>query len=150
MATLTPTNPSTGAAAAESFDLVELVQQSYGRCCVAGTFFDDFYTAFTASSPAIRAKFAKTDFVKQKKLLRQSITFMIMYYRGSAMANDVVREIGKTHARTQLDIHPNLYSYWLDTLISTIRKTDAQFTPELEQAWRKVLERGITAIKAAY
>ena len=43
---------------------------SYGRCCVHPAFFDRFYEIFLGSDPAIRPMFVRTNFAKQKALLR--------------------------------------------------------------------------------
>lgn len=150
MATTAPTKAPVKQASPEETRLAQIVQQSYGRCCVGPKFFDDFYDAFVKTSPKIREKFTKTDFVKQKKLLRQSITFIIMFYTGSSMADNVVRDLGQSHSRKQLDIDPSLYTFWIESLVQTIKKSDPKFTPELEAAWRKVLDRGVNAMKSAY
>ena len=62
----------------------DLVQQSYGACCLSPKFFDDFYAAFLASSSEVAGKFVNTDMTKQKQLLRDGISFMIMFYNGAA------------------------------------------------------------------
>ena len=46
----------------------DLVQRSYGACCMSARFFDDFYAAFLASSNQIAVKFANTNMAKQKQL----------------------------------------------------------------------------------
>lgn len=50
-----PIKPS-GGPSEEIKTIIDLVQQSYGRCCVIKTFFDDFYADFTKTSPKIRDK----------------------------------------------------------------------------------------------
>ncbi len=148
-----PTSVSTSrpsAAAAPPAPLAEQVKASYSRCCLKPTFFDDFYREFTSVSATIREKFAKTDFNKQKQLLRQSITFMIMYYTGVPTAEAIVANLGKSHSRNHLNIAPELYQFWLTSLMRTVAKHDGQFNAELDQAWRTVLEKGIRAMKGAY
>ena len=54
---------------------------SYYRCRHAEGFLDTFYDLFTSKSPAVAAKFAKTDFKAQKLMLRQSLLEMLCFDR---------------------------------------------------------------------
>lgn len=128
----------------------ELVKASYGRCCLSTGFFDDFYASFTASSPVIRDKFKHTDMTKQKGLLREGITFMILFAGGSAMAANKINTLGQSHAKTRLDIAPNLYPLWIDALVATAGKHDKQWTPELATAWKRTMAKGIEVMKGMY
>ncbi|MDA0841502.1 MAG: hypothetical protein O2857_27390, partial [Planctomycetota bacterium] len=60
----------------------EGVWVSYGRCCLSDGFLDSFYEIFLDSSPEVRAKFAQTDFVQQKRALLKSLVFVIMFWKG--------------------------------------------------------------------
>ncbi|AMR65824.1 MULTISPECIES: globin [Pseudomonadaceae] len=126
----------------------DLVMQSYGRCCASPTFFDDFYRSFLDSSPQIRAKFAETDMPAQKLLLRQGILNLVMYARG--MSDSKLRALGESHSRGRLDIRPELYDLWLDALLLTVSGHDKQFNESIRNAWREVLNKGISVIKAGY
>jgi hemoglobin-like flavoprotein len=128
----------------------EQVKLSYGRCCMRPTFFDDFYNDFTSTSAAVRAKFTKTDFAKQKALLRQGIAYLIMFNSGSPSASSAIRKLGETHCKSRLNIEPAMYELWLGALLRTVRKHDPQFTPELGADWRSVLNKGIAAMKSVY
>lgn len=114
MGTTVERNPSTPDN--EAAKLADVVQDSYGRCCTSKSFFDDFYEAFVGSSPAIGPKFAKTDMEKQKELLRRGLAFTIMYYKGSTLATQVINGLAKSHSKSQLDIAPSLYAFWLNSL----------------------------------
>jgi hemoglobin-like flavoprotein len=124
------------------------VMQSYGRCCASSDFFDDFYQNFLASSPQIREKFANTDMTAQKQLLRQGILNLVLYARG--MPDTKLRALGCSHARDALDIRPELYDLWLDSLLRTIRIHDRAWDEQTGVAWREVLTKGINLIKSYY
>ncbi|TBU82765.1 globin [Pseudomonas daroniae] len=124
------------------------VMQSYGRCCASPAFFDDFYRYFLDSSPAIREKFVNTDMPAQKLLLRQGILNLVMHARG--MPDTKLRALGCTHARTAMDIRPELYDLWLESLLATIAHHDPQYDPQTRHAWLDVLRQGIAVIKAQY
>lgn len=128
----------------------DIVNDSYGTCCLSPGFFDDFYTNFLSSSPEIAPKFARTNMSRQKQLLREGISFMIMYYGGAAMAETKVRGLGLSHSQARLDIEPRLYALWVDSLMKTVAAHDPQFNRERELAWRRVLERGISLMQSMY
>lgn len=128
----------------------ELVKASYGRCCLSNGFFDDFYATFTRSSPVIRDKFKNTDMARQKGLLHEGITFMILFAGGSAMATNKINALGQSHAKARLDIAPNLYPLWVDALVATAGRHDQQWTPELAAAWKRTMAKGIEVMKGMY
>ena len=39
-----------------------------------------------------------------------------------------------------------MYEMWLDALCEAIRKHDVDYTPELEQLWRKAMRKSINEI----
>lgn len=84
----------------------DLVQRSYGACCLSPMFFDDFYDAFLASSSEIAGKFVNTDMTKQKQLLRDDISFMILFYSGAVSGRMKVKRLGESHAQDRMDIKP--------------------------------------------
>ncbi|HTN75627.1 MAG TPA: globin, partial [Pirellulaceae bacterium] len=97
-----------------------------------------------------REKFTNTDMAKQKQLLREGITFMIMFNDGGAMAEQKIRGLGASHSEQRMNIDPALYSFWLDALLTTIAKHDKNFSPELDKAWRRVLGKGIEMMRSMY
>ena len=128
----------------------DLVQQSYGACCLSPKFFDDFYAAFLASSSEIAGKFVNTDMNRQKQLLRDGITFMIMFYNGTAVGQMKVKRLGESHAQDRMDIKPQWYDLWVNALMKTIAQHDSKFSPALDRAWRTVLSKGIESMRRQY
>lgn len=126
----------------------DLVMQSYGRCCASPDFFDSFYRHFLASSPLIREKFVDTDMSAQKQLLRQGILNLVMHARG--MPDTKLRALGATHARDGFNIRPELYDLWLGALLQAIGEHDKSCDADIRLAWREVLSKGISVIKAQY
>lgn len=143
-------NPATSTFGSIDPQTLEIVKASYGKCCIANGFFDDFYQEFVSASPIIRNKFVNTDFAKQKLLLRQGINFMIMFAGGSAVAKGTVQDLGESHSHKNLDIAPELYALWLRALLKTVKKYDANYTQETERAWNTAMTPGIELIKSRY
>jgi hemoglobin-like flavoprotein len=128
------------------------VNQSYGRCTADPLFFDSFYENFMKSSPAIAAMFKNTDFKKQKEMLRSTITFVIMYAKDPAggFVGEKLRHVGNIHSRGKLNVAPNMYPLWIESLLMTVKRHDKQCTPEVERSWRQVLVPAIDLLKSLY
>ena len=108
---------------------------------------DRFYEKFLASSPEIRAKFANTDFVKQKEALRGSLTAMMRAAADEATGPETyLKDLAILHGRSHLDIGAGLYDLWLDSLLATVRECDPQFDVQVQEAWESVMEVGIRYI----
>ena len=58
--------------------VLEIFDRSLGRCNARPGFLDRFYERFLSMSPKVREKFAKTDFVRQKRALRASFHMMLL------------------------------------------------------------------------
>ena len=133
---------------------VQLVQQSFGRCLTnqqdGKLFFDAFYDEFIASDPRIKPLFAKTDMAKQKSLLREGMVRLMMFAGGSETAKTSIARLAVKHDRTNLNIDPALYQFWLKSLLACAEKYDPKIDPATLAAWSEVLETGIKEMKAAY
>jgi hemoglobin-like flavoprotein len=128
----------------------ELVQNSYGTCCLSPAFFDDFYAAFLASSREIAGKFTRTDMAKQKSLLREGISFMVMFSAGKTIGKLKVESLGESHSQARMDIKPEWYDLWTNSLLKAVAKHDPGYSPEVQRAWREVLSPGIEAMRSRY
>ncbi len=131
-------------------EVVDAVKQSYGRSLANKDLMSSFYQKFMASNPAIAARFANTDLEKQKEILKMSLSMAILYPRDNVIATHSMEKIRETHARDKLNISPELYDDWLDSLVSVIGESDPEFTSELEQQWRDVLKHSIDFIRGGY
>lgn len=133
---------------------VQLVQQSFGRCLLNTTlgpsFLDAFYEEFLASDPRVKLLFARTDMGKQKELLRQGLVMLIMYGKGSGLAQSAVKQLAVKHDREHLNIKPELYRVWVRSLLSCVQKYDQKFDDSLDKLWNEILDHGIRAMKDAY
>lgn len=115
----------------------------------ADAFFGTFYQLLMDSSEAAKAAFQNTDMTKQKKMLRQSLIYMVSFgINGEPDA--FIERLAQVHSRAEQDIAPELYDLWLEALINTVRKYDSRFNHEVELAWRMALAHGITYMKFKY
>jgi hemoglobin-like flavoprotein len=124
---------------------------SLQRCNANPAFFDRFYERFLASSPVVREKFARTDFVRQKQALRASLLTMLQVAgEGDAGADRHLGELARRHSRDQLDIGGELYDLWLDSLLATVQECDPAYDPGVGEAWEKVMMIGVDYLIARY
>ncbi len=126
------------------------VHASFDRCEAAGDLAETFYDIFLNSSPEIAPLFAKTDFKQQRKLLRATVYIMVTRDVSDPKGHETLERIGHSHARAKLDIRPELYDLWLDSLCETVKGMDSEWTPALEQSWRDHMAPGIALITSLY
>ncbi len=126
------------------------VKESYSRCCINPKFFDLFYENFLTSHPTIAPMFAKTDMTKQKSLLRQGVSMMFMHLGGNSVGTTGVDRIAESHSKKNLNIDPNLYEYWINSLVKSVKECDPHITPALEIEWKKTLRSGVDRIASHY
>ncbi len=137
-------------------DLEQLFNESYER--VVGLrdprlggdrFFDRFYELFIASSEEVREKFANTDMERQRRMLKQSLVYLINYY-GSNNVDEFLLRIARRHSHADLDIRPGLYDLWLEKLLETVAEFDRHFDDDVARGWRLVLGPGIAYMRSMY
>ena len=123
---------------------LDIFDRSLLRCEARWDFLDRFYERFLASSPDVREKFKGTDFVRQKRALRASLHHLLLAAENEERGPDAyLRDVAEHHGAGQLDIGAELYDLWLDSLLSTVRECDPEFSPEVEKAWEAVMMVGI-------
>ena len=127
----------------------ETFNNSLGRCQANPEFIPIFYVNFLASSPRVKQKFVKTDFSRQNRMLKGSLYMVMAASEGSEAAEKYLAYIAERHSGRDLDIEPELFECWLDSLVLTVKEVDLGFTPEVEEAWRAVMREGIKYMIAA-
>ena len=121
---------------------------SFHRARVNGDLFETFYDRFLARSEEVRALFAKTDFVHQKRMLKISLLELLSSDLQDESVCEEIRKLGQRHV--DLQVKSEHYQLWLDSLMESLALHDAQFTAELESQWRSALEPGIRIMQAVH
>lgn len=127
-----------------------IVRQSFARCTLTDQFLVTFYDILTRSSDDIRILFAHTDMPRQRKLLKEGLIYLISYPTGSEFARKRVTELGISHSRKCLNVRPEFYQNWVDSLMQAIQRHDSIYDAGLDAAWRRVLAPGIAAMAELY
>lgn len=130
---------------------LEIFDDSLRRCDASKGFFDAFYEKFLASSPKVKEKFAKTNFVRQKRALRASLHLMLLAAEDEKKGpQHYLADLAARHSRAQLNVGAELYDLWLDSLLAAVRDRDPEFGPEIERAWEQVMMVGIDYLLSRY
>lgn len=126
------------------------VSKSFNRCKDNPRFMPRFYEIFIKSNPRIAPYFAKTDMAKQHGLLKEGLELLIMFGFGSLKAKSYMVKMGEMHNRNHINVPPDLYPFWVSSMVAAVRDIDPEFTPEIEVSWRRHLQKGIDRIISAY
>ena len=108
-----------------------------------------FYEVFLKRSPRAVEKFRNTDMERQKQILSDSFRHMLTFST-RRRTNDELEQIATRHSRADLDIAPNLYDEWLDSLVAAVQDLDLNFDRDVETAWRIVMAPGIVFMKSRH
>lgn len=142
---------SAGNSASSGGDNYDDLHQSYGRCLHNGGFIERFYDIFLDSHPEVKSAFASTDFDRQRRLLRRTLSNSIMFAAGSNIVKREVDKMAEIHSRRgHAPVQPHLYDYWVNSLIEAIREYDPQFGPQLENRWREAMGQIIRHFSSQY
>ncbi|MDH5526000.1 MAG: hypothetical protein OEY97_01670 [Nitrospirota bacterium] len=122
--------------------LTELTE-SFRRCTAQPYFFDRFYARLFELLPSVKPLFDKVEMEHQQAMIRKGITsFLLMAASGNA-DSEFLHGVRHSHGEEGMKLTGRDYGYWVDAMIDTIQATDPDYTRELGDAWRRVLERGI-------
>jgi hemoglobin-like flavoprotein len=107
-----------------------------------------FYDILLESHPAIPPMFENTYFPRQRKLLQHGLGLLLSF---SNKPDDAILErIAARHSVNGLDVDPELYPCFVDSLVEVVRQSDPKFDDEIEQACRDAVEPGIDFIRRRY
>ena len=129
---------------------LERFDDSLSRCYADPQFLERFYELFLETSPEARQKFAGTDLVQQRRMLKASLVLMMVSAGGRSEGQVHMEHIAAVHSKAGRDISAPLYDVWLECLLSAVREFDPDCDDELLQTWRRVLAPGIAFMKSRY
>ncbi len=124
----------------------QLFNDSFERASVhSDEFYEAFYTCFMNKSEVIDAAFSGVDMQRQKKMLKESILFMISF-SSTRVAEEFLLNTAKVH-KDRLDLTDEMYALWMESLMETLQQFDRKFNAKTELAWRIMLAPGIEFMK---
>jgi len=69
---------------------------------------------------------------------------------GSKSFFSSAEHIAESHSANGYNISPELYDYWLDSLMEVVLAFDRDFDEEVDLAWRMIMAPGISFMKYYY
>jgi hemoglobin-like flavoprotein len=137
-------------------DHVEVFRASLKRCLAHGDFLRAFYHRFLASSEEVRQKFERSDLERQAQVLADSLHMIAVAAQSARPSEEPspawaeMGRLARLHARDRLDIRPGLYDLWLHCLLEAAAAHDPEFSPRIEEDWRKTLAVGIEYLRSRH
>src|SRR5262249_4654530 len=110
-------------------------------------FLERFYQLFVSSSPEVKEKFKRTNFHRQRRMLKSSLYMMVFAAEGKPEGFVHMERIAKQHGKQDLDVKPEMYDLWMNSLIQAVKEFDRGFNADTEQAWKHMLGQGIEFMK---
>jgi hypothetical protein len=134
-------------------DSIQIFVDSYARVGArdleTGSFLDAFYKQFVNSSPVVAEKFRNTDMDRQRDMLKASLDHMV-YFAIDREETEEIERVAGVHSKSHNDVPHHLYELWLDSLLATVARFDAEYGPDVEAAWRDALGPAIAFMKRHY
>ena len=131
-------------------ETLETFNDSLARCQTDPHFLTLFYKKFVLSNSEVREKFSNTNMAQQKMMLHASLYMIMLAKQGNDAASAYLDRIALRHSKSELDIRPELYDLWLETLIETVSEIDTLFDKHVENAWLDVMRYGVEYMKSKY
>lgn len=130
-------------------EAIRRTRESLGRCVECETFLQHFYELFMASSPKVEELFQRTDFERQKRMLRDSL-YVMLVAAGTTKgpAHDEVKRLAQLHR--DVGVNRDMFKLWLDALVEAARAHDTHFTEALERDWRTTLSGAMEVMKRTF
>jgi hemoglobin-like flavoprotein len=129
---------------------IEIFADSFDRCMAVERFFDVFYDRFRASSPAVAERFVNTDARRQKRAVRASLYLIMTCCVRTEPDFLPLEPLARRHSRRELDIGPELYRLFVDSLIASVRECDERFSPAVERVWRETMQQAVDFLISRY
>lgn len=125
----------------------EHFNKSFEQCVNNPFFLDKFYELFLASSDEVALMFKGTDMEVQKIMLATSMAYITNVSGDNSI---LLSKIAIKHNQNNLNIKPQLYSLWLESLIAAAHSIEPLFSIKTEQLWRETMQPGIDYMISKY
>lgn len=137
----------------EERESIRAAKASFDRCSASPDFITTFYRHFFAACPDAKPLFAKTDFERQIRLVRDAIGLLLIApFLGTDpdAAPTLLSRVAERHSRRQLGIEPRFYPPFVDSLIVTVKEFDPEYSAAIENAWRAAIAKGVAYMQSRY
>lgn len=117
------------------------VRDSFDRAMKSTGFIDQFYNNLFFLKPEIEEYFKQTKWKHQKIAIEKGITHLLGFLENDPQQihHKNILRLSETHSKTNLNIHPHNYYYWIDAMIMTLKEFDPNWDSSLEYYTRECL-----------
>lgn len=126
---------------------INAFHDSFERCRANPEFFDVFYERLLVSSDKVAELFADADLERLKPMTREALYYFMMASDSRQVSSEKLEELGKKHSSYGLSGED--YDIWLEALMSVVEEIDPQYSQSVDQAWRLVMQRGMSIMRAS-
>lgn len=74
---------------------------------------------------------------------QNGISTILLYAMGNSKSAERLDTLLLKHGPKNLNVRPDLYPFWVESLVSAVSQHDPEFNSELDQAWRQTVKSGI-------
>ncbi len=106
---------------------------------------DRFYERFLSSDERVRAMFTHTDLARQKQMLLFGLLVVLGHSEGDATVSRALKRLSERHR--DLGVPAAMYDTFADCMLKSAAELDPQWSPAVEQDWRRALEAGIAVMR---
>jgi len=82
--------------------------------------------------------------------LRHAVGVLLIFPKESDAEPTLLTRIAERHSRRDLAVPAEMYPPFVDSLIATVKRYDPTFTPEIEKAWRRTVDKGVEYMVSRY
>ena len=122
------------------------VTNSCQRCLETSAFFDTFFQKLSSRAHVVTDLFAGADEIMLKAFFRNALTLLLLDAAGSQQAKKRLARVRTWNGSDGLNLNPEWFPHWIESLMVAIRKHDPEYTPALEYKWRVILEVGLRKV----
>lgn len=131
-------------------EAIHRVHASLNRSLADERFIGLFYDIFMESDDEIRQMFANTDFERQHRMLRKALLSAVTFAAAGEVARQRLLVIRESHNRAHMNVRPELYPFWVNSLVKAVAVCDPDYNDPLDREWRAVLQPAIDFITSGY
>lgn len=131
-----------------SLDELSVFSDSLDRVLKNDEFLDHFYKHFIQSSPEVARVFNGVNMDRLKSKLATTLNLTAQVNIDPKGVSRHLKTVGGYHQK--LSIPPSMYYQWTESLITSLKGCDKEFTEDVEKVWRKAINVTVSRMHDGY
>ena len=130
-------------------DAVSVVKASYSRC-LSAEMLAEFYRRLLGKYPLAQRMFKGSHMGRVQQKLGESLLFLIANATSPEILRDKLEHVAAVHSKSQRNVKPEMYTAFIQTMMSTIAYYDPEFDNHVKKAWLQILPVPIRFMMSRY